>query len=79
MWTNFAKYGNPTPTDNDELLQITWDSVENEKRLNFLSISSDLTKGRNPFYNRMLFWENIHKEHIVLKVITHMNDMGLKF
>nr|AQY62738.1 carboxylesterase [Pieris rapae] len=79
MWTNFAKYGNPTPTDNDELLQITWDSVENEKRLNFLSINSDLTKGRNPFYNRMLFWENIHKEHIVLKVITHMNDMGLKF
>ncbi|XP_045494497.1 esterase FE4-like [Colias croceus] len=79
MWTNFAKYGNPTPTDNDDLLQITWDPVENENKLNFLSIGADLTKGRNPFYERMMFWEKLHQEHVILKIITHFNDMGLKF
>ncbi|CAK1546010.1 unnamed protein product [Leptosia nina] len=79
MWTNFAKYGNPTPNDDDELLQITWDPVESEKKLNFLSIGSDLTKGRNPFRKRMAFWDNLHQEHIILKIITHMSDMGLRF
>ncbi|XP_038222830.1 esterase FE4-like isoform X2 [Zerene cesonia] len=79
MWTNFAKYGNPTPTDDDNLLQITWDPVENENKLNFLSIGAELTKGRNPFYERMMFWEKLHQEHVLLKIITHFNDMGLKF
>ncbi|VVC98416.1 unnamed protein product [Leptidea sinapis] len=77
MWTNFAKYGNPTPDDDDPLLQITWDKVENKDKLNFLSIDTDLTKGRNPFYERMHFWDKIHEEHLILKFITHFIDMGV--
>lgn len=75
----FDHFRNPTPTDDDELLQIIWDPVENETRLNFLSIGADLTKGRNPFYKRMLFWEQMHKEHIVPKAISYLYDMGLRF
>lgn len=77
LWTNFSKYGNPTPTDDDNLLQITWDPVQNKDRLNYLSIGPELTKGRNPFYERMLFWDNIHNEHSFLIALVHFNALGV--
>ncbi|KAI5634006.1 carboxylesterase family domain-containing protein [Phthorimaea operculella] len=42
LWTNFAKYGNPTPDEDDALLQIKWDSVENPKKLNYLCLGAEL-------------------------------------
>lgn len=77
MWTNFAKYGNPTPVDNDPLLQITWEPVENKDKLNYLSIGSELTKGRNPFLERMMFWDELHKEHTFLRALVYVNDLGV--
>ncbi|XP_030027948.2 esterase FE4-like [Manduca sexta] len=79
MWTNFAKYGNPTPNEDDPLLQITWDPVDNSERLNYLSIGSELTKGRNPYYERMKFWDNLYKEHTFLRVQMYFNDLGVCF
>ncbi|XP_064071505.1 juvenile hormone esterase-like [Vanessa tameamea] len=79
MWTNFATHGNPTPDDNDPLLQITWDPVANEHTLNYLSIGLELTKGRNPFHERMQFWEELHREHIFLRTLVYFNDIGVSW
>ncbi|XP_022823733.1 venom carboxylesterase-6-like [Spodoptera litura] len=76
MWTNFAKTGNPTPDPDDPLLWITWDPVESKEKLNYLSIGQELTKGRNPFQERMKFWDKLHKEHMFLRALVHFNDSG---
>lgn len=68
-------FRNPTPNE-DDLLSITWDPVENKERLNYLSIGSELTKGRNPFHERMKFWDALHKEHTFLRAFVHFNEMG---
>ncbi|CAG9559921.1 unnamed protein product [Danaus chrysippus] len=78
LWTNFAKYGNPTPDENDPLLQITWDPVENEEKLNYLSIGSELTKGRNPYYERMKFWDKLHEQHALLRTILYFIDKSVQ-
>ncbi|KPJ19515.1 Venom carboxylesterase-6 [Papilio machaon] len=77
MWTNFAKFSNPTPDEDDPLLNITWDPVTSKDELNYLSISPNFTKGVNPFQDRMAFWDEIHKEHQFLQVLTHFNDSGI--
>ncbi|CAH1647167.1 unnamed protein product [Spodoptera littoralis] len=79
LWTNFAKTGNPTPDEDDPLLQITWDPIENKDKLNYLSIGSELTKGRNPFYERMKFWDSLHQEHAFLRTIVYFNDIGVSW
>ncbi|XP_048007305.1 esterase FE4-like [Leguminivora glycinivorella] len=77
MWTNFAKYGNPTPDENDPLLQIKWDPVENANKLNYLNIGSELTKGRNPFRDRMAFWDDLLSQHQFLKILSFFQDFGM--
>lgn len=72
----YFDFRNPTPDDDDPLLSITWDPVENKEKLNYLSIGSELTKGTNPFYERMKFWDALHKEHTFLRAIVHINEMG---
>ncbi|XP_013190276.2 carboxylic ester hydrolase [Amyelois transitella] len=78
MWTNFAKYGHPTPEE-DPLLQVTWSPVENNERLNYINIGYDLTVGRNPFYDRMKFWDEIHDKNDILKWVIYFNEMGIKW
>ncbi|CAH2064845.1 unnamed protein product, partial [Iphiclides podalirius] len=53
MWTNFVKYGDPTPETSD-LLPVKWVPATAEK-LNYLNIDSDLTLRRRPFHDRMAF------------------------
>ncbi|KAJ2951905.1 hypothetical protein O0L34_g4156 [Tuta absoluta] len=77
LWTNFAKYGNPTPDEDDPLFQIKWDAVENPEKLNYLSIGPELTKGRNPFYDRMEFWEGLHREYWYLRAKVFFSDIGV--
>ncbi|XP_068630990.1 esterase FE4-like [Battus philenor] len=77
LWTNFAKFGNPTPDKNDPLLKITWDPVTSKDELNYLCINPNLTKGVNPFHDRMCFWDELHKEHKFLQIIAHFSDIGI--
>ncbi|KAL4716610.1 hypothetical protein ACJJTC_008245 [Scirpophaga incertulas] len=79
MWTNFAKFGNPTPDKHDELLQIQWQPVENKEKLNYLNIDTQLTMGINPFHERMKFWDNLHKEYSLVRMLAHFNDMGVSW
>ncbi|KAI5644453.1 carboxylesterase family domain-containing protein [Phthorimaea operculella] len=77
LWTNFSKYGDPTPDEDDPLLQIKWDAVENKNKLNYLCIGSELTKGKNPFSERMEFWEGLHKEYTCLRTLVYISELGV--
>jgi carboxylesterase type B len=55
MWTNFIKFGNPTPTTLDPVLGgVTWPRVTED--LEYLDIDSQLTNGFYPFKERMEVW-----------------------
>lgn len=59
MWTNFAKYGNPTPEGNS--LNITWNAAEKGKHA-YLDIGTELQMKKNPFEERNAFWDEIYRE-----------------
>ncbi|XP_030030744.2 juvenile hormone esterase [Manduca sexta] len=59
LWTNFAKFGEPTPEEND-LLPIKWSPVTSTKQW-YLQIDSDLWLDSRPFHDRMAFWDLFYK------------------
>ncbi|XP_050515607.1 juvenile hormone esterase-like isoform X1 [Diabrotica virgifera virgifera] len=56
LWTNFAKFGNPTPQGND--MNITWSPV-NQEEVNYLDIGDELTMRSNPEPERLKLWREI--------------------
>ncbi|XP_018575290.1 juvenile hormone esterase-like [Anoplophora glabripennis] len=58
LWTNFAKYGNPTPDEKE--LGITWKLAE-KGQLNFIDIGNELTNQVNPEPERMQLWKEIYQ------------------
>lgn len=59
LWTNFAKYGNPTPKF--EEFHVTWKPVE-ERTLNYMNIGTNhLIMKSNPFPRRMTFWDKLEE------------------
>ncbi|KAJ3645078.1 hypothetical protein Zmor_022765 [Zophobas morio] len=61
LWTNFAKFGNPTPDENDTLLKTVWKPVTNDN-LDFLDIGRFLVARRNPYSDRIKFWKQLFAE-----------------
>ncbi|KAJ3619367.1 hypothetical protein MTP99_005055 [Tenebrio molitor] len=59
LWTNFAKYGNPTPDKNDSVLDVVWKPVTG-KELDYLDIGKDLVARTNPYFERLNFWKEIY-------------------
>lgn len=65
MWTNFAKFGNPTP-DDDNLTK--WNKVENsptnkeEIYQNCLCIDEKIVLQENPERKRLEFWKGIYNK-----------------
>ncbi|XP_026480276.1 venom carboxylesterase-6-like [Ctenocephalides felis] len=59
LWTNFAKFENPTEVTND-VIPVKWEQVTKNK-LNYLSIGNILAMSTNPLQNRVQFWENMTK------------------
>ncbi|XP_037297341.1 acetylcholinesterase isoform X2 [Manduca sexta] len=55
MWTNFAKYSDPTPEVTD-LLPLKWTPVTADT-LYCMEINSTLTLTGRPLHERMAFWE----------------------
>nr|QIK02096.1 carboxylesterase 2 [Holotrichia parallela] len=69
LWTNFAKYGNPTPKQED--FDIIWKPVIGDE-LNYLHIGThDLKLGSNPYPERMAFWDRLHEEFTAKKLNLH--------
>ncbi|XP_013141628.1 PREDICTED: cholinesterase 1-like [Papilio polytes] len=59
LWTNFAKYGNPTP---DESLGVIWKPYSLEGQ-DFLDIGTNLVADTASDRDEMEFWERIFKKY----------------
>ncbi|KPJ15642.1 Aminoacylase-1 [Papilio machaon] len=59
LWTNFAKYGNPTP---DESLGVIWKPYTLEGQ-DFLEIGENLVAGTRPDKDELEFWERIYMKY----------------
>ncbi|XP_049872482.1 juvenile hormone esterase-like [Pectinophora gossypiella] len=60
LWTNFAKYGNPTP---DSSLGATWEPYD-EKDQKYMEISNTFTLRAKPLKEDIEFWEGIFREYL---------------
>lgn len=63
LWTNFGKYGNPTPIT-DELITALWPRVGNN--MEYLDIGEDLVPGTNPKGDRMALLNELKRTHVDL-------------
>uniref|UniRef100_A0A336MQG4 Carboxylic ester hydrolase n=3 Tax=Culicoides sonorensis TaxID=179676 RepID=A0A336MQG4_CULSO len=67
MWTNFAKFGNPTPygKDDDALNGVTWKPVNGTDVMNvpFLNINAKNEMKLNPDPDRLKFWDNLYMKY----------------
>lgn len=62
LWSNFVKYGNPTPYKEELLQNITW-PIANPKldgNLTFLDLNSDITIDSNLQEDDMTFWKELY-------------------
>ncbi|KAJ9600064.1 hypothetical protein L9F63_009645, partial [Diploptera punctata] len=57
LWANFAKFGNPTPTQ-DPLLNVIWNPIT-ENEMNYLDINNELTMKKDLAKERTAFWEEL--------------------
>uniref|UniRef100_A0A182N7N3 COesterase domain-containing protein n=1 Tax=Anopheles dirus TaxID=7168 RepID=A0A182N7N3_9DIPT len=69
MWTNFARYGNPTPPQ-DQSLHFRWSAVPPMEpdstvpfRLPYLRINAEPEMAFDPDKERIEFWRKIYDEH----------------
>ncbi|XP_022114415.2 juvenile hormone esterase-like [Pieris rapae] len=61
MWTNFAKYGNPTP-NKSEMLPVQWLPISKYSR-NYLLIDLDEEMGKDLYKDRIDFWDTFYKTY----------------
>uniref|UniRef100_A0A2H1WRP2 Carboxylic ester hydrolase n=1 Tax=Spodoptera frugiperda TaxID=7108 RepID=A0A2H1WRP2_SPOFR len=59
MWTNFAKYGDPTPQTTD-LLPVKWEPLTKES-FTYMDIGAELTLGSRPAHDRMAYWDLFYR------------------
>ncbi|KAH8347154.1 hypothetical protein KR059_005865 [Drosophila kikkawai] len=66
MWTNFAKYGTPTPDTEDPYLTTKWapiDPTNVMNSLNYMDISANLAMKTNPEPERQRFWDEMYQHY----------------
>ncbi|XP_037027605.1 venom carboxylesterase-6 isoform X2 [Bradysia coprophila] len=67
MWTNFAKYGNPTPLGRDDsTLAIDWTPLAAKDAMSavpYLDIEGSMECKYNPEQNRMTFWDSVYAQY----------------
>ncbi|XP_060517196.1 esterase B1-like isoform X2 [Cylas formicarius] len=60
MWTNFAKFANPTPCRDPLLENVIWTPAVCRDNIPYLDISANLVMRRNPEPDRMKFWKKVY-------------------
>ncbi|GBP32970.1 Bile salt-activated lipase [Eumeta japonica] len=61
MWTNFAKYGSPTPEVTKEIPTI-WEQCTKTDRP-YMHIGANLTLGHRVYHKRMAFWDMFYDKY----------------
>lgn len=71
LWTNFAKYGNPTPMqvdDENDKCDFEWKSIKSIKNdsdpfdFNYLAIGDQFEMKSNPAADRIEFWRHLYEK-----------------
>lgn len=63
LWTNFAKYGNPTPKDKNPLNDL-WDPVEStDEDMKHMVLSDDSHLVSNIHGDRIQFWKSVYEKY----------------
>ncbi|KAB0802872.1 hypothetical protein PPYR_05058 [Photinus pyralis] len=62
LWTNFAKFGNPTPFNDSLLDNVVWPTVDAQGTFQYLNISRILSVSKNPNWDSFTFWKNLFTE-----------------
>ncbi|XP_063636034.1 juvenile hormone esterase-like [Cydia splendana] len=73
LWTNFVKYGNPTPK-HSKLIPLHWPRVTQDK-LPYLEINTELRLGSSPMHQRMSFLDLLYRK-LDVTCIGLYNDTG---
>ncbi|XP_052863631.1 juvenile hormone esterase-like [Anopheles cruzii] len=63
LWTNFAKYGNPTPVVDAVLQDILWPELDGGTINVVLNIDHDLMLGPNPIAFRYDLWQTLEHRY----------------
>lgn len=68
MWTDFAKYGNPTPLERngpkwEPVQKINTNAAGNDVVINTFVIDEDLRMVDAPERERTTFWRNLYKKY----------------
>nr|WCC58183.1 carboxylesterase [Pharsalia antennata] len=63
IWTNFIKYGNPTPVVDGLLQNVTWPSITNSNFASYLYIGENLSVRQNYRENYMQFWNELFQKY----------------
>lgn len=63
LWTNFAKYGNPTP-ENCNPLEILWEPVTSaDIDLKYMILAENSHMATSIHSERVEFWKNIYEKY----------------
>nr|WBW30770.1 carboxylesterase [Hyphantria cunea] len=62
LFTDFAKYGNPTPSGPTPLIPVNWEPAVGDRRP-YLLIDEPLSMENRLFNERMVFWDMYYKLH----------------
>lgn len=66
MWTDFAKFGNPTPSHKNGLKWEPLKKIDPDAKeiiLNALDINEEMKMIQGPDKERMAFWRNLHRKY----------------
>lgn len=63
-WTNFAKNGDPNPRQLDNIIDVYWEPIRNN-RMNYMEIDYQLKMGEDPDGDRMRFWDEIYSQNLI--------------
>nr|QIK02116.1 carboxylesterase 18 [Holotrichia parallela] len=65
LWTNFAKYSDPTPDNENTCGKVTWKPLKPNDRsqMYYLNINRTTTSGQNPSREAIVFWDNLYRQY----------------
>ncbi|KAK5650359.1 hypothetical protein RI129_001388 [Pyrocoelia pectoralis] len=59
FWTNFAKFGNPTPFKDSSLDNVIWPTINTNDNFQYLDIGRTTNVSINPNWDSLTFWTNL--------------------
>ena len=62
LWTNFAKYNNPTP-ESDKSLNFKWDCDKQKETMNYLLLQENPKMIDNIKFKRIKFWKDVYERY----------------